>query len=576
MSSILIISCKKDTSSIDTTPPPPPPPSTTMLATDMTQVSPGDLIIIKVSRKVPANEIDILFNTISIKGYANGDSSYFLYAPVAPVGDNLISIPSIQNSNKVNITVNNYVAISDPQLIINDYFDKTNKCLDSLTKVIPGVNIQPSSGTLLLFNQLKEELNYQISKLSSKDKELFSYVLRKNTLDPTIFSRNYLPPQYYAKINFDAAKIGEELLNDAKSYSLTIVGTVATIPVVLISGAIALKVPNPYTIGLFATSLGTYLYLAHLARERAAKVGKMKAVGDYIQSSSTQRTSNEFFNNSEKSVLMTVNFRNLKSSDAGLHGDIVNAMTKESDYESEDRKIADVYNKIISIMEKLKGTYQIYSSTIGKQPQGTIGIPIDGKDIIIKGVSDSRISFAPLLSGITRIVKISSTANTDINFNLQVAYKRTIDGQEFTKDIPCIFKGKTDTLALLRSKSWILSNGNIESVDGFTCGGVTYRSVLQNAVLSFSSGAQGILLYNSALSGIVRVFTGITPCSSESIRTISYSGVVEGKLPGLFFNAGTSTTSMRPLWNSNIVSLDETRLVLNSQSYSGNLIFNAQ
>jgi len=133
---------------------------------------------------------------------------------------------------------------------------------------------------------------------------------------------------------------------------------------------------------------------------------------------------------------------------------------------------------------------------------------------------------------------------------------------------------KIDTMALLRSKTWIMSGANILSVDGFTCNGVLYQSVLQSAVLTFGL-SNGNSVYTSALTGIVRVYTGTTPCSSESNTTISYGGKVDVSLPGLFLN-GSGNTSMRPLWNSTIVSIDESKLVLNSAWYTGQLIFSAQ
>jgi hypothetical protein len=135
-----------------------------------------------------------------------------------------------------------------------------------------------------------------------------------------------------------------------------------------------------------------------------------------------------------------------------------------------------------------------------------------------------------------------------------------------------------DILSLLRSKTWVLSNSNIESVDGFSCGGdpTVIRSILQSAVLTFGS-SNGILTYTSDLTGIVRVYTGTMPCSSESNTTVSFAGNVDVNLPVLFFSiSGTSNNSMRPLWNSTIVSVNENKLVLISQSYSGQLEFNAQ
>ncbi|HKZ68170.1 MAG TPA: hypothetical protein VJ111_17505, partial [Chitinophagaceae bacterium] len=101
----------------------------------------------------------------------------------------------------------------------------------------------------------------------------------------------------------------------------------------------------------------------------------------------------------------------------------------------------------------LKGAYPSYQAIIGKKAKGSITLLVEGKNIIVKGVSDPRISFSSSLSGTTKKVKITSTATTEINFNLQVAYKRTLDGKEFTKDIACLFKPEFDSTALYKASS---------------------------------------------------------------------------------------------------------------------------
>lgn len=134
-----------------------------------------------------------------------------------------------------------------------------------------------------------------------------------------------------------------------------------------------------------------------------------------------------------------------------------------------------------------------------------------------------------------------------------------------------------DTLALLRSKTWVLTNASILNVEGFSCGGdpEVHHSVLQSAVLTFG-GSNSYLTYSSALTGIVITYTGKTPCWSGSKGTVTYGGNVGLTLPGVYFNSGPSTINMRPLWNSTIISVDKTYLVLASNQYTGQLTFIAK
>ena len=165
-----------------------PPIKTTTLSVDSVQVVPGDVVVIKINEKITTSEVDLLFNSSTVKGYALGDSSYVFFVPVVAPGTVSLSIPSIEGSNSLSLTIKDYVSISDPQVIINEYVDRRNRSIDSVTKVVVGSNFQPSQESITVFNQMKEEWDLQISKLSSADKNLLAYVLQRNMLDPTSYS----------------------------------------------------------------------------------------------------------------------------------------------------------------------------------------------------------------------------------------------------------------------------------------------------------------------------------------------------------------------------------------------------
>ena len=84
------------------------------------------------------------------------------------------------------------------------------------------------------------------------------------------------------------------------------------------------------------------------------------------------------------------------------------------------------------------------------------------KDIIVQGSSNADIKIITSLNGDFRKIKATSTSTKDINFNLQIAYKRTIDGKEIVKDISSIFKPRTCTPSMLVG-NWTIQEYLIDS-----------------------------------------------------------------------------------------------------------------
>jgi hypothetical protein len=443
---VVIAACSKQ----DANPDPAIEPAT--LSLNANEALPGDALLVKPGKPITTAEMNIVLNGVTVRGYASGDTAYVFMVPVIAPGTVSLSIPDLPQSNTVSLTIKNYERIADPQLIINEYVEKRNRSIDSVTKVVDGSNFQPSPASIVLLNQVKEEWNLQINGLSASDKELLAYVLKRNMPDPSQYSFEELPAGYFAKPGDLKGDVGDKLVAIAKNYVTAELICLSTIPFLLPTGIAFVAAPNPISALVFLGVFTTFIVSREVAIRRAEEVGSLKGVAEAVTETDAQRMA-EFSNNTEKSLSMSVGFRNLSSADANIQPDINAAFTTERTFVNKDKEVEAVYNKATAKTTKLKGAYPSYASIIGNKTNGNITLPVEGKNIMIKGVSDPRISFTSTLSGTTKKVKITSTATTEINFNLQLAYKRTLDGKEFTKEISCLFKPEFDSTELYKISS---------------------------------------------------------------------------------------------------------------------------
>lgn len=447
LSALFLVACSKKDKGATT-------PESVMLSIDTVSSSalPGDAIIVKLNKRITNNEVNIQLGSSIVKGYANGDSAYIFIVPVLAPGAVSLSIPIIERSNTLSITIKNYTPVSNPQTVINDFVNKRNSSIDSLLKVVAGSNFQPSPESILLISQLREEWDTQMAALSSVDKELLAYVLVRNMPDPSQSSFTALPPGYFGKVDGLQSDVGDRLVAAAKVYVTVQTVCIATIPPLLVSGLAFVLAPNPLSGLIFLGLFTTFVISRESAIRRGQEVGRMNGVAQAITGSTLQRTTAvEFFNNTEKSLTMDVGFRNLQTADASIHPDISSSFTKEQTFASKDKEVETMYQKATAKTTKLKGAYPGFTSSLGKQTQTSISLPIAGSGIIVKSVSDSRVSFTSTLAGTTRKVKITSNATTEFNFNLQIAYKRSLDNQEITQTIACYYKPEFDSSALYRA-----------------------------------------------------------------------------------------------------------------------------
>lgn len=447
LSLVFAVACSKKDSGA-------PTPESALLSLDpvFSTALPGDAIIVKLNKRIINNEVSIQLGSSMVKGYANGDSAYVFIVPVLAPGAVSLSIPVIERSNTLSLTIKNYTPVSNAQAVINEFVNKRNSSIDSLLKVVAGSNFQPSPESVLLIGQLREEWDLQMASLSSTDKELLAYVLERNMPDPAQSSFTPLPAGYFGKGNGLQSDVGDRLVAAAKVYVTVQTVCISTIPPLLVSGIAFLIAPNPISGLIFLGLFTTFVISRESAIRRGQEVGRLNGVAEAITSSTLQRTTAvEFFNNTEKSLTMNVGFRNLRSGDATIHPDINSSFNKEQTFATKDKEVEAMYQKATAKTSKLKGTYPGFTGSIGKQTQTSIALPIEGAGIIVKSVSDSRVSFTSTLAGTTRKVKITSTATTEFNFNLQIAYKRSLDNQEITQTIACYYKPEFDSTALYRA-----------------------------------------------------------------------------------------------------------------------------
>jgi hypothetical protein len=469
---LLSISCKKKSKESETI------AETVTLSIDASNsmVLPGDALIVKLDKRITTSEVSIKLGTATVKGNAYGDSAYIFLVPVLAPGAVNLSIPAIERSNTITVTIKNYTPITNAQSIVTSFISKRNSVIDSITKTVSGSNFQPSSESVTLINQLKEEWDTQMSLLSAADREVLAYVLERNMPDPSQSSFTALPPGYFGKMEGQQSDVGDKLVALAKSYVTAQTVCLASIPFLLPSAWAFLAAPNPLTGLTFLAVFTTFVISRETAIRRAKEVGRLRGVAEAIIETNAQRTMTaEFFNNSEKMVTMNVGFRNLRTGDESIQADIANSFNKEQAFATEDKKVETIYNQVKAKTTKLKDVYPIFTGVIGKQAPTNINFPVDGNEIIIKSVSDNRIGFTSILSGSTRRVRITSSSTTDVVFNMVVAYKRKLDNKEITQTIPCLYKanicGNMTAPVITSFKLECNSDGKMVGLISFTANG---------------------------------------------------------------------------------------------------------
>lgn len=428
---LLIMSCSK-TEEIT----PVEPSATYTLVSNET--SPGEVVEIKVNKTMTNSEIEVLLNDKKIKAYSNGEYSYVFITPVLDSGNYNLKF-SVANSNvALNLMVRNYVAITNPENVISDFVVNRDKCFDIIKKA--GTSLE----TLMMIEQIKEEWNFQYSKNTIADKLLLAYVVQKNPINPDWFNTSSkYPDNYYNKSNAVTVDAGEKLVTTAKEFVTAQTICLASIPALVGTGTLFLSAPNFVTGAVFVATFTVFVVSREVAIQKAKDVGSLKGVAEAVADVSYQKIAAlEFLKDTDTDISMKINFRNLKSTDVNIQTDITKAFNEEKKFTEEDSRVKTLYDKTIKFTEKLKGLYVNYVSLIGKTSERNITLTVLDKDIIVQGSSNADIKVSTTLNGDVRKIKANSASTIDLNFNLKIAYKRSIDDKEIVKEIPSVLKSK--------------------------------------------------------------------------------------------------------------------------------------
>ncbi|MEZ5106155.1 MAG: FISUMP domain-containing protein [Draconibacterium sp.] len=425
----------------------------TILTLSSSSATPGDILTIKLDKNVPSETMDIFLNSTAIQGVSDGDSSYYLIMPVVASGNVSVSIPDIQGSNTLNLEISKYEPIVNPQSVIDTYLENRQSCIDSIANRIP--EIGSTDDIITLLNQLKEEWEIQYQNLQENDKEMLAYILQKNMPDPSWFTQIVDPDTYSFEKSASLSGPDDKLIAIAKDFvtskTIFISSAIATVvSLILVNGA-----PHLISAALLLVSVTTCIIAGERVLMRARQVGDLRGIAEIIIADFKKALSEsnyvdlnlkntsifEFINNSEAILSPSIEFRNLSTGDKGIQPDISLAFDAEQMVAQESKKVETLYSQAKEKFSKLTVNYPSYTLKIGTQPKQTETIPVDGSDITIKGVSDSRIKYSTSVSdNNSRIIKITSDENSQINFNLLLGYTRKLDNKEITAEIPCVYK----------------------------------------------------------------------------------------------------------------------------------------
>jgi hypothetical protein len=412
------------------------------LSIDSTHASPGDLVTIQLNTAVTAKTTTVMVRDVASKAYASGDSAYSFLVPVVASGNASVRMPGLKGADTLQVTLRSVAPVVDPGKVLTEFATVRDRCIDSLMKQIPGADFTPSVQTQTMFRQLQDEWNYQVSLLTAAEKELLAYHVRARMTDPTQFSFTPKPAGYYGRPE-GLDDIGDELIQQAKSYVFATIAAVASGWGVGISGTAFLLSPTPVTGVVFLAVLTTYVVIKELAARRAAEVGRLNGIPEAIAETTAQQSTAapEFQVGTEKTLSLKIHFRNLRMGDQSLSSDLAKAFVEDANLEGVEQRIKSGYDSATAFLKHLKSGYNAYTGRIGRMPVGKMVMQVPGNEIIVKGLNQSRLQYETRLVGTERVLKITgSTLTNDVDFNIMLAYKRKFDGKEFTASLAASFK----------------------------------------------------------------------------------------------------------------------------------------
>ncbi len=432
--SLLLLSCKKNEGTTE-------PQAPIEFTINKSEATPGDIIELKANSKLSVATVDISFNSSMVKGYLKGDSSYVFMVPVAPEGAVAIKFPKLPNANNLQLTIGKYAPITNSQSVIDNYVYDRDRLIDTLLKVRPN-GYQLPVATITLIKQLKDDWNLQMKKMSSEDKLMLAYILDKNRIPASLFTESAFPSDTKsARLLGPTNEETNLLITHGKVFVTRAVIAVVAGKAMIDTGVFLLNAPSVLSATLFGVSVLTFTLSVHKAQEEAEIIAKLPGVEETLLKFTASRiTAVEFKNNDEKQLQMTMKARSLNLNDIGLNPEIDAMFKIQSELKNIDTKVENIYNSAVKYISSVTSPYTPYSPLIGQSPAITKDVEVDGSDITVTSVSDSKIFYTTSLVGNVRKIKVTSNSVVDVPFKIMISYKRSIDQKEFTAEIDAIYK----------------------------------------------------------------------------------------------------------------------------------------
>jgi hypothetical protein len=84
-------------------------------------ILPGEAVEIISNRQISDSQIEVMIDGKVVKAYANGEYSYVFIIPVVIPGNYMLKLTNIDNNITLKLKVNNYVAITNPEEVIDHF-----------------------------------------------------------------------------------------------------------------------------------------------------------------------------------------------------------------------------------------------------------------------------------------------------------------------------------------------------------------------------------------------------------------------------------------------------------------------
>jgi hypothetical protein len=539
---------------------------------------PGDFVYAQADFKPNVDTARIQVADKMVTAMATDSNMIFFIMPEFPAGTSaIVNFKNIGVDKNFVINVGDYIPITHPDEILNQYNSKVDSVLANLVRFETSSFIQLDNRYSEVIKYVRDAAAAKFASLTTLEQKELAYVLRNEMLDETQFKLDTLNPNFYARtegLNIDPLA---QLTNSATKFFTSSTRAKLKIPL----GGLILRSGNP-----LMALLGAYLIYDGIVYliEATGEVDNMSntiAINVPDRDITAQRVmadSLKLVSNIVSNVVFKGTFRTLIQSDASSLQPFFQQIFKTKNvYDEMYRMTLGLYDKISNLL----GSGPAFPSTIHQFRTQAIfkQIPLPGEMLSISNISNPNIQLAYTPSGGSLNIKAtSSSIKENTPFSFDVTYHHPTVGTSVSQKINAVYKiPENDTLKLLMSKTWTLASP-AASIITLCCGS---HPNLLSAVLNFSfSNNEGV--GTETISGFSGNCPGPAPCKTagtnvEETHSYSITAVENRNIIALSSPLSPPQTTYIGfiLLDSKIVSINNTQLILNSKFF-GNLVFNGQ